>query len=330
MHYSDFDFTSFSSSCFVFASSLCICWMFVVCLLKHAYKIHSSKIRDLFDWRFGSMRGRTCTSYFLGFLSYTVSHFARTLTRVVHLPEQPQKQRLAHRLLPAGSRRSLAYTGFSLPLAAAGDPDPSESPSKYFGHKSMHSLERFLTGFMADGGGLDAVTCSGLTSTAAGTLSVVVVAPAAVGVTGLASPSPWWCSSSWDFELIEEQVTPDEGRSAAWPAIPVWLLYTDLDSLLRTALPRAPVLRRLLKRGFRSWTGVVSVLSSGWGAAQFSVVTVNSMSARTSFPAVGLGGLLGWVELVEGVKQKGRALTRECLWIRGSFWTGYQQTTATV
>lgn len=54
----------------------------------------------------------------------------------------------------------------------------------------------------------------------------------------------------------------------------------------------------------------MSVLSSGWGAAQFSVVTVNSMSARTSFPAVGLGGLLGWVELVEGVKQKGRALTR--------------------
>lgn len=79
----------------------------------------------------------------------------------------------------------------------------------------------------------------------------------------------------------------------AWPAIPVWLLYTDLDSLLRTALPRAPVLRRLLKRGFRSWTGVVSVLSSGWGAAQFSVVTVNSMSARTSFPAVELGDL--WV-----------------------------------
>lgn len=163
-----------------------------------------------------------------------------------------------------------------------------------------------MTGLIADRGGLAAVICSGLTGTAAGTLSVVVVAPAAVGVTGLAefppaSPSTWWCSSSWDFELIEEQVTPDEGRSVAWPAIPVWLLYTDLDSLLRTALPRAPVLRRLLKRGFRSWTGVVSVLSSGWGAAQFSVVTVNSMSARTSFPAV---ESCGW--LVEVGESGGR------------------------
>lgn len=135
---------------------------------------------------------------------------------------------------------------------------------------------------------------SGLAGIAAdGTLSGMV---AAVGVTGLgfasASVSPPHCWRSSSFELSDELVTPDEGRSVvvrsvpplALALMPVWLLYTDLDSLLRTALPRAPVFRRLLKRGFRSWIGVVSVLSSGW--AQFSVVTVNSMSARTSFPAV--------------------------------------------
>lgn len=162
----------------------------------------------------------------------------------------------------------------------------------------MHSLDRFLTGLTR---AEDLIT-----SDSAG-LPVGVVAPWCPADPPALFPvtdADWWwwwwswlasgpspsedCfSSSCDLnELTEEFVTPDEGRSpeGADPPMAVWLLYTDLDSLLRTAFPRAPVLRRLLNRGFRSWTGVVSVLSSGW--AQFSVVTVNSMSARASFPAV--------------------------------------------
>lgn len=81
----------------------------------------------------------------------------------------------------------------------------------------MHSFERFLTGFIAEGGGF--VATSGLAGTAAGgALSGIV--PAAVGVNGLASggsanspPPQYGLSSSWDFELSEEMVTPEEGRS---------------------------------------------------------------------------------------------------------------------
>lgn len=76
-----------------------VLWDVFRALLKHVYKIHSSKNRDLLI-DVSAHTGRI--SYCLGFLSYTFD-FTRThllvhcILRCVYIYQQPQKQRLLHR-----------------------------------------------------------------------------------------------------------------------------------------------------------------------------------------------------------------------------------------